>query len=91
MRPTLSQALTLCGTGKLGTGACRAEWTVLPLIMVRDDMLMTGDLSFARQHFDALVPNALGVAGTPWPLDPATGLVNSSDVLIDWPPGMQDR
>ena len=53
--------------------------------------LMTGDLSFAREHFDALVPNALGVAGTPWPLDPSTGLINSSDVLIDWPAGMQDR
>jgi hypothetical protein len=34
----MKQALTLCGTGKLGSGTCRAEWTVLPLIMVRDDM-----------------------------------------------------
>ena len=59
--------------------------------MVHDDALMTGDLSFAREHFDNLVANALGVAGTPWPLDPATGLVNTSDVLIDWPSGMQDR
>ena len=87
----MRQALTLCGAGKLGGGHCRAEWTVLPLIMVHDDALMTGDLSFAREHFDDLVANALGVAGTPWPLDPATGLVNTSDVLIDWPSGMQDR
>lgn len=34
----MKQALTLCGTGSLGSGGCRAEWTVLPLIMVRDDM-----------------------------------------------------
>jgi alpha-L-rhamnosidase len=34
----MKQALTLCGTGKLGAGTCRAEWTVLPLIMVRDHM-----------------------------------------------------
>ena len=52
---------------------------------------MTGDLSFAREHFDALVPNALGMADTPWPLDPSNGLINTSDVLIDWPSGMQDR
>ena len=37
-RYMMKQALTLCGTGKLGSGGCRAEWTVLPLIMVRDDM-----------------------------------------------------
>ena len=50
------QALTLCGTGTLGkngkgtgkdkngkfNGDCTAEWTVLPLIMVHDDMMMTG-------------------------------------------------
>lgn len=87
----MKQALTLCGTGKLGSGHCRAEWTVLPLIMVRDDLLMTGDLSFAREHFDELVANALGFPNTPWPTDPKTGLINTSDVLIDWPSGMRDR
>eukprot|EP01044_Picomonas_judraskeda_P040240 COSAG03_NODE_19660_length_332_cov_1.330472_1_plen_62_part_01 len=30
-----------------------AEWTVLPLVMVRDDLLMTGDTSFAAKHFDS--------------------------------------
>lgn len=53
--------------------------------------LMTGDLSFAREHFDDLVPNALGAPDTPWPLDPSNGLINTSNVLIDWPSGMQDR
>ena len=38
---------------------------MLPLVMVRDDLLMTGDTSFAAKHFDALIDNALGVAGTP--------------------------
>ena len=71
--------------------AFSAEWTVLPLVMVRDDLLMTGDTSFAAKHFDELVANALGVAGTPWPIDPANGLVNTSDVLIDWPSGMRDN
>jgi hypothetical protein len=64
---------------------------VLPLVMVRDDMLMTGDTSFAAKHFDQLVGNALGAAGSPWPVDPANGLINTSDVLIDWPSGMRDR
>lgn len=59
--------------------------------MVRDDLLMTGDTSFAAQHFDQLVFNALGAVGTPWPIDPANGLINTSDVLIDWPAGMRDR
>eukprot|EP01047_Picozoa_sp_COSAG01_P029217 COSAG01_NODE_1996_length_8691_cov_10.109055_8_plen_130_part_00 len=64
---------------------------MLPLVMVRDDMLMTGDTSFAAKHFDQLVGNALGAAGSPWPVDPANGLINTSDVLIDWPSGMRDR
>jgi hypothetical protein len=38
---------------------------VLPLVMVRDDLLMTGDTSFAAKHFDELVTNALGSTGTP--------------------------
>ena len=59
--------------------------------MVRDDLLMTGDTSFAAEHFDQLVANALGLAGTPWPIDPTNGLINTSDVLIDWPSGMRDR
>jgi hypothetical protein len=103
--------------------------------MVRDDLLMTGDTSFAAKYFDALIDNALGVAGTPvsyfhlysafarlsvsviegciapasalcpprrivkltqclcrqWPLDPTNGLINTSNVLIDWPSGMRDR
>ena len=50
--------------------------------MVRDDLLMTGDTSFAKAHFDALVPNALGQPGTDWPIDPNTGLVNSSNVSL---------
>jgi hypothetical protein len=33
--------------------------------MVRDDLLMTGDTSFAAKHFDELVTNALGSTGTP--------------------------
>ena len=78
----MKQALTLCGNGRLGKGGCRAEWTVLPLVMVRDDLLMTGDTSFAKEHFDALVPNALGQPGTDWPIDPNTGLVNSSNVSL---------
>ena len=53
--------------------ALSAEWTVLPLIMVRDDLLMTGDTSFAAKHFDQLVSNALGAVGTPWPVDPDNG------------------
>ena len=35
------------------------------MVMVRDDLLMTGDTSFAAKHFDALVTNALGATGTP--------------------------
>ena len=46
---------------------------MLPLIMVRDDLLMTGDTSFAAKHFDQLVSNALGAVGTPWPVDPDNG------------------
>jgi hypothetical protein len=46
-------------------GLLSAEWTVLPLVMVRDDLLMTGDTSFAAKHFNSLIPNALGAAGTP--------------------------
>ena len=45
-----------CGTAM----ACNAEWTVLPLIMARDDALHTGDLSFVEAHYEMLVP--LGLA-----------------------------
>ena len=88
---------------------------MLPLIMVRDDLLMTGDTSFAVKHFDQLVSNALGAVGTPWPVDPTNGrecntavscllpyrsasnaallsaVINTSDVLVDWPSGMRDH
>ena len=59
--------------------------------MLRDDILTTGDLALAEAQFDALVASALGVAGTAWPTDNATGLVKTDDVLIDWPPGRRDN
>ena len=82
----LQEALTACGTGRLGHGGCTAEWTTLPLIMVRDDMLHTGDLRFASDHFDELVGSVLagGFIGE-------NGLLNQSNVLVDWPMGMRDN
>ena len=92
-RYAMQQALTVCGTlirpgssGGGGAQSCHAEWIVLTLVMVRDDALHTGDLSFARQHFDALVPAALAHL-----IDPQWGLVKTADVLVDWPPGQRDR
>ena len=89
-RYAMLQALTVCGSlAKPGAGAgaqsCRTEWTVLPLIMARDDALHTGDLSFVRAHYDGLVASALGGL-----IDPTVGLVRSDEVLIDWPPGQRD-
>ena len=64
---------------------------VLPIIMLRDDILSTGDLAIAETYFDDLVGSALGLANTPWPTDNNTGLVYTDDVLIDWPPGRRDN
>ena len=90
-RYAMLQALTVCGSlakagGGGGAQSCRSEWTVLPLIMARDDALHTGDLSFIRQHYDGLVASALGGL-----IDPSIGLVKSDQVLIDWPPGQRDH
>ena len=83
-RLQLKQALTACGSID-GDKACRAEWTVLPLIMVRDDALHTGDLSVARAHFDKLAPSSLFKL-----INATSGLVQTDNVLVDWPPGMRD-
>ena len=91
-RYAMQQALTFCGSltasgGGAGSAqSCHVEWSVLALVMVRDDALHTGDLSFAQRHFDALVPSAKAdLITAEW------GLVRSDDVLIDWPPGQRDR
>ena len=89
-RYAMLQALTVCGSlaapgGGGGAQSCMAEWTVLPLIMARDDALHTGDLSFVRQHYDGLVASALGHT-----IDPTTQLVRNDSVLIDWPPSARD-
>ena len=88
-RHMLLQSWGTCGT--IANQSCTAEWTVLPLIMLRDDMLQTGDIEFAREHFDEMVGSALGIEGTPWPTDSKTGLVKTTSVLIDWPPGRRDN
>jgi len=84
-RNQMLQAFTACGTIGKDHG-CRAEWTVLPLVMLRDDALYTGDLTVARNNFDALVPSSLLAQ-----IDNVSGLVVNDNVLIDWPSGMRDN
>ena len=82
-RYAMLQALTVCGSLAPAAAATQATARVdgAPLIMARDDA--HGRPSFSR-HTTAVV----GAGGR---IDAHVGLVDSDQVLIDWPPNERDR